>query len=75
MQLPKKYSLVPYLELQSTLGYLKSPPEGYLIPGFDVMGGMQQIRDKVLNGGYAAQYDFVWELRNIVGASTPLYPA
>jgi len=57
--------LVPYLQVQSTLGYLKQPPAGYLIQGVDVIGGMKQIRQKLTTGGYSSQYDWaldVWRI-------------
>ena len=46
--------------------YLKDPPEGYLLPGVDVIAGMEEIRQKVRDGGYTNQYEFTRDLRGIV---------
>ncbi len=64
-------SLLPYISYQSTLGYLKNPPKGYLIPGVDVIGGFQEMRQKLMNGGYTNQYEFVEDIANIVSSLLP----
>lgn len=61
--------LLPYVEFQSTIGYLKNPPEGYLIPGIDVIGGFVEIRQKLRNGGYHNQYEFTWDISRIFSAA------
>ncbi|KLU91466.1 hypothetical protein MAPG_09986 [Magnaporthiopsis poae ATCC 64411] len=58
-------SLIPYVEQQSTLGYLKNPPDGYLFPPIDLIGGLKQIKEKLRAGGYKSQLDFAWELNAI----------
>ncbi|KAK2770515.1 peptidase s41 family protein [Colletotrichum kahawae] len=55
--------LEPYLEFQSTLEQLSHPPEGYLIPGVDVLSGIGQIRAKLSKDQYKSQLDFALELK------------
>ncbi len=57
--------LIPYLQVQSTLGYLKNPPAEYLLPGVDVIGGMRQIQDKLVADAYESQYDWSLDVANI----------
>jgi hypothetical protein len=57
--------LARYMIGQSTLGYLKSPPEGYLIPGVDIAGGIEQILDKLASGAYKTQWEWSWDIENI----------
>ncbi|TGO24125.1 hypothetical protein BPAE_0111g00060 [Botrytis paeoniae] len=59
----------PYLQFQSTLAYLKNPPQGWLFPGVDVLGGLTQMKALLLSGGYKTQWDFerdIWTLVNIL---------
>lgn len=46
------------LQFQSTLSYLKDPPEGYANEGVDIEGGLDDIKSKVQNGNYGNEYDF-----------------
>ncbi|KAF9871754.1 peptidase s41 family protein [Colletotrichum karsti] len=57
--------LEPYLQFQSTLEILANPPEGYLIPGVDVIAGIGQIRAKLSKNQYKSQLDFALELKQI----------
>jgi hypothetical protein len=56
----------PYVNWQSTLEGLADPPEGYLLPGVDVLLGIGQIRAKLAKGEYKKQVDFALDLKNIV---------
>ncbi|KAI9687704.1 MAG: hypothetical protein M1822_001783 [Bathelium mastoideum] len=47
-----------YLDFQTTLSYLKSPPPGYPYAPTDLIGGIQDIKQKLLSGGVQSQYDF-----------------
>lgn len=62
-------SLVPYVEFQSTLEYLKNPPEGYLHPGVDVLGGLSDIADAVKAGEYSSEYDFQTDIQALFMAA------
>ncbi|KAF2106587.1 peptidase S41 family protein-like protein [Lophiotrema nucula] len=51
-------SLKQMAQFQSTLTYLKSPPEGYYNDGVDIEGGLDDIKSKVNNGDYDNEFDF-----------------
>ncbi|KAL5425585.1 hypothetical protein PMIN04_002503 [Paraphaeosphaeria minitans] len=46
------------VEWQSTLSYLKNPPEGYGDEGVDLQQGLDDIGKKISNGDYDNEYDF-----------------
>ncbi|ATY67388.1 hypothetical protein CCM_09092 [Cordyceps militaris CM01] len=49
--------LKPYIEYQGTLEILKDPPEEYLIPGVDIIGGIEAMRQNLKGNGYQTQFD------------------
>ncbi|MCJ1385896.1 hypothetical protein MMC17_009020 [Xylographa soralifera] len=61
--------LVPYLQFQSTLAFLKNPPQGYLLPGIDIIGGVQAIRSNVTNKVYPGEYAFQLDLWNLINSA------
>ncbi|KAK0651053.1 hypothetical protein B0T16DRAFT_503206 [Cercophora newfieldiana] len=61
--------LLPYLSFQSTVGYLKKPPKGYLLPPVDIIGGALAIREKVRGRGYKNQYEFVLDIQRMLAAT------
>ncbi|KID81766.1 peptidase S41 family protein [Metarhizium guizhouense ARSEF 977] len=61
--------LRPYVEFQSTIELLKDPPPEYLLPGVDIMGGMQAMRQKLVNNGYESQLDVMTDLHRIFVAA------
>lgn len=61
--------LLPYISFQSTLGYLKKPPQGYLLPGVDLVGGLVAMREKLRKGDYKSQYEFVVDIQRLYAAS------
>ncbi|KID62943.1 Peptidase S41 family protein ustP [Metarhizium brunneum] len=62
--------LRPYIEFQSTIELLKDPPPEYLLPGVDIMGGMQAMRQKLENNSYESQLDVMTDLHNIFVAAS-----
>jgi hypothetical protein len=56
----------PYIQFQSTLGFLKDPPKGYPLPGVDVLGGMDTIKKNVQTGVYKTQWAFEKDMFSIV---------
>ena len=46
------------LQFQSTLAYLKNPPESYQQPAVDILGGLDEIKDNVDDGNYKNEYEF-----------------
>ncbi|KAM0500448.1 hypothetical protein ACHAP8_004985 [Fusarium lateritium] len=61
--------LEPLIEFQSTLEILADPPEEYLFPGVDVLGGFDTIRSKLKNNKYKTQYEVMTDLRSIFAAA------
>ena len=47
-----------FVQFQSTLAYLKSPPAGYLEPAVDVLGELDDVAEKALSNQYTNEYDF-----------------
>ncbi|KAM7191491.1 hypothetical protein V8F33_008842 [Rhypophila sp. PSN 637] len=56
------------MQFQSTLAYLRDPPEGYQRPALDVMAQLDIVKAKVLAGAYTREYDFELDVNNIVSA-------
>ncbi|KAF1830518.1 peptidase S41 family protein-like protein [Decorospora gaudefroyi] len=46
------------VEFQSTLAYLKDPPEGYPNEAVDIMAGLDKIKSDVNDGQYTNEFDF-----------------
>ncbi|KAF4451167.1 hypothetical protein F53441_5866 [Fusarium austroafricanum] len=57
--------LEPIIGFQSTLEILADPPEGYLFPGVDVLGGFETIRSNLKNDKYKTQYEVMNDLRSL----------
>lgn len=51
-------ALKSMVEFQSTLSYLKKPPEGWLNKKVDIMAELDDIASKVKSNSYAGEYDF-----------------
>jgi hypothetical protein len=58
--------LNPFLQFQSTLAYLKNPPTGYTLPGVDIIGGLDQIKNKIQSGSYTSQWAFEKDVNALV---------
>jgi hypothetical protein len=54
------------LQFQSTLAYLKDPPQGYQQPAVDVLQVLSQIQSNVTAGIYQNQYDFEADVQLLV---------
>ncbi|KAF2968187.1 hypothetical protein GQX73_g5364 [Xylaria multiplex] len=55
-----------YVQFQSTLEVLQDPPDTYLSPAVDILGGLDQIG----NTQYNNQYQFDFDLRNLIRSAT-----
>lgn len=51
-------SVKAFVSWQSTLAYLKDPPDSYGLPAVDIMGGLDAIAANVSAGSFASEYDF-----------------
>ncbi|KAL9620338.1 MAG: hypothetical protein Q9160_005137 [Pyrenula sp. 1 TL-2023] len=61
-------SILPYVQWQSTLSYLKAPPAEYVekIQGpVDIYGEIAAIRDRVTSGAYQSEYEFGFALYRV----------
>ena len=56
------------LQFQTTLAYLKSPPEGYQQPAVDFEAELTRIQQRVDAGAYLNQYDFEVDVQLLVYA-------
>lgn len=56
------------VQFQSTLAYLKNPPDGYDNPPVDILGGLADIRNKVSENSYSNQYDFEVEIASLLNS-------
>ncbi|KAF2129006.1 peptidase S41 family protein-like protein [Dothidotthia symphoricarpi CBS 119687] len=59
----------PYINWQSTLASLKSPPADYaekVQPPIDILGGLVQIEADIDAGRFTSEYDFGWTLYTLI---------
>jgi hypothetical protein len=54
------------IQFQSTLAYLRDPPQGYQQPPVDVLQTLNQIQRNVTTGVYKNQYTFEADLQLLV---------
>ncbi|KAK4503771.1 hypothetical protein PRZ48_004686 [Zasmidium cellare] len=58
-----------FTQFQSTLAYLKNPPEGYLYPAVDILDAYDQIAKKLENNEYNGEYDFQIDILNTISSA------
>lgn len=51
-----------YLEWQSNIAYLRNPPAEYTEDPIDILGGMEDIKQRLNSGDYLNEYDFQQDL-------------
>ena len=51
-------SLKPFVAWQSTLAFLKDPPQSYMFPPVDILGGLDNISTIAGAGGFSNEFDF-----------------
>ncbi|KAH7064284.1 hypothetical protein BKA63DRAFT_608564 [Paraphoma chrysanthemicola] len=54
------------LQFQSTLNYLKSPPDGYQQPPVDVEQELEDIRANISSGAFKSQYAFEAQVQRLI---------
>jgi hypothetical protein len=62
-------SIRPYLNWQSTLEQLKSPPAEYaekVQPPVDILGGLDQLNADIASGRFENEYEFGWSLYTLI---------
>ncbi|KAE8441746.1 hypothetical protein EG329_004490 [Mollisiaceae sp. DMI_Dod_QoI] len=55
-------SILPYVEWQSDISYLKAPPSGYLMPAVDIRGALNKIITNLQAAYYATEHAFQTDL-------------
>ncbi|KAF2125285.1 peptidase S41 family protein [Dothidotthia symphoricarpi CBS 119687] len=58
-------SIKQMAEFQSTISYLKDPPEGWANEAVDIMAGLDDIGSKVQNGDYTNEFDFETDIATL----------
>lgn len=53
-------------DFQSTLDILINPIEGYPYPGVDIIGGLDELSDRLDDGSYNNEYDFQIDLFKLI---------
>ncbi|KAL9086356.1 MAG: hypothetical protein Q9165_007142 [Trypethelium subeluteriae] len=56
----------PFLELQSTLAYLKNPPPSYPFASVDLLGGLDTIKSNVLSDKYVSEFEFELDIYKLI---------
>ncbi len=59
-------SLQELIQFQSTISYLKDPPQGWANPPVDLVAGLNNIKSKVNSGGYTNEFDFETDIASLV---------
>ncbi|KAK0653734.1 Peptidase S41 family protein ustP [Lasiodiplodia hormozganensis] len=54
------------MQWKSTLAYLKDPPQGYARPSVDLLGGLDDIANKLSKGGYTNEYAVQIDISNLL---------
>lgn len=57
--------ITPYVSFQSTIEILADPPEGYLLPGVDLLGGLSKIRTNLEEENYDSQFAVMLDLQSL----------
>lgn len=58
-----------YVNLQSTLEILESPPADYPMPATDILGGLDDIQIKASASHYSNHYDFDLDLQSLFASA------
>ncbi|KAK1985040.1 peptidase S41 family protein [Colletotrichum cereale] len=62
-------SLKAYVQWQSTLAWLKSPPASYMLPATDIEGGLDDISKKAEAGQYKSEYEFQLAIFKLIASA------
>ncbi|KDN65324.1 putative peptidase S41 family protein [Colletotrichum sublineola] len=62
-------SLKAYVQWQSTLAWLKSPPASYMLPPTDIEGGLDEISKKAEAGQYKSEYEFQLAIFQLIASA------
>ena len=57
-----------FLQFQSDISYKKNPPPGYLYPAVDILGGVDELSEKLQSGFYTNEYDLQVDIFKLISA-------
>ncbi|KAJ5263270.1 Interphotoreceptor retinol-binding [Penicillium angulare] len=57
------------LEFQSTIDILKQPPSGYGMPSTDLLGGIDDILDKLNSNSYSSQFEMDLDVSHLINSA------
>jgi len=61
--------LKAFLQWQSTITWLKDPPDSYYLDAVDLLGEIDKIGEKAADGGYESEYDFAAAIYHLMLAA------
>ncbi|KUJ18450.1 uncharacterized protein LY89DRAFT_615243 [Mollisia scopiformis] len=62
-------AMLPFVQWQTTIEYLKSPPEGYTEPAVDLPSGFAAVIANISSGVYQTEYEFQVQLWKVVNSA------
>jgi hypothetical protein len=62
-------SVRPFLQFQSTLGYLKNPGNEYLLPAVDILGSFDNYISGISSGMFKNQYALEYAVTNLINSA------
>lgn len=62
-------AMLPFVEWQTTLAYLKAPPKGYTEPGVDIRAGFAAVIANITSRVYQTEYEFQAQLWKVVNSA------
>jgi hypothetical protein len=61
--------LLPFVEWQTTIEYLKDPPKGYTEPAADIGAGLATVLANITSGAYKTEYEFQAQLWKVINSA------
>lgn len=62
-------AVLPFVEWQTTIDYLKDPPAGYTEPAVDLRAGFATVIANISSGAYKTEYEFQSQLWKVVNSA------
>ncbi len=62
-------AMLPFVEWQTTIEYLKDPPKGYTEPATDLRAGFAAVIANISSGVYENEYEFQAQLWKVVNSA------
>ncbi|KAK3688684.1 peptidase S41 family protein [Podospora appendiculata] len=62
-------SLKAFVSWQSSLAFLKDPPAAYMLPGVDILAGLDNISDVSNAEGFVSEFDFQLSIAKLISSA------